>query len=267
MSLYEQIRKAHEREKLGIRQLSRRFGVHRRDIRQALACAVPPPRKPPSRRPASPLEPWKPLIEQWLEEDRRAPRKQRHTAHRIWQRLVEEHGARVGESTVRRYVASVKARHEIPPLKVMVPQHHLLGAESEVDFGTSSVYLAGSLTDVHLFIMRLSASGRGLPARISERVPRGVLGRACPGVRALRRSTWPHPLRQLEDGCRKGPEGKRAHRVRTGSSRFARTTGSTASSACQESTAPMRKVASRERSEGSEDAISCPSRGWTRWRS
>lgn len=163
MSLYEQIRKAHEREKLGIRQLSRRFGVHRRDVRQALACAVPPPRKTPPVRPSPQLDPWKPLIELWLHEDKSAPRKQRHTAHRVWERLVEEHGARVGESTVRRYVASVKARQEIPPVKVMVPQSHPLGAESEVDFGTCSVYLCGTLVEVHLFVMRLSASGRGYP--------------------------------------------------------------------------------------------------------
>jgi transposase len=163
VSLYEQIRKAHEREKPGIRELSRRFGVHRRDVRQALACAVPPPRKTPLPRPSPSLDPWKPLIKQWLNEDSTAPRKQRHTAHRVWERLVEEHGARIGESTIRRYVAKVKAEYELAPAKVMISQNHLLGAESEVDFGTCLVYLAGSLTKVHLFIMRLSACGRGFP--------------------------------------------------------------------------------------------------------
>jgi transposase len=43
---------------------------------------------------------------------------------------------------------------------VAVPQHHPLGREAEVDFGDISVYLAGLLTEVHLFVMRLSASGR-----------------------------------------------------------------------------------------------------------
>ncbi len=109
MSVYEQIRKAHEREGLGIRALARRFGVHRRDVRQALASAVPPARKPAPPRPAPALDPWKPTIEQWLEQDKTAPRKQRHTARRVWQRLVEEYGADVGESTVRRYVAERRA--------------------------------------------------------------------------------------------------------------------------------------------------------------
>jgi transposase len=163
VSLYEQIRKAHERDQVGIRELSRRFGVHRRDVRQALACAVPPPRKTPLVRPSPALECWKPLIEEWLEGDKRLPRKQRHTARRVWERLVEEHDARIGESTVRRYVAEVKARREIPPVKVMVSQDHPLGQEAEVDFGSSYVYLCGALIQVHLFIMRLSASGRSYP--------------------------------------------------------------------------------------------------------
>jgi ActR/RegA family two-component response regulator len=47
--LYEQIRRAAEREELSIRELSRRFGVHRRDVRQALASPVPPARRRPGR--------------------------------------------------------------------------------------------------------------------------------------------------------------------------------------------------------------------------
>ena len=160
MKLYEQIRKAHEREQLSIRELSRRFGVHRRDVRQALASAVPPERKAPSQRPPSALDPWKPMIDGWLEADRSAPRKQRHTARRVWQRLADEHGAHVGESTVRRYVAEARRRMEVPLVEVMVPQHHPLGEEAEVDFGTASVYLAGVLVEVTMFVLRLSASGR-----------------------------------------------------------------------------------------------------------
>ena len=163
VSVYEQIRKAHEREGLGVRALARRFGVHRRDVRQALASAVPPPRRPSPPRAAPRLDPWKPTIERWLEEDRSAPRKQRHTARRVWQRLVEEHGADVGESTVRRFVAEVRARQDFPLVEVAVPQHHPLGDEAEVDFGAASIYLAGVLTEVHIFLMRLSASGRAYP--------------------------------------------------------------------------------------------------------
>lgn len=92
-----------------------------------------------------------------------APRKQRHTARRVWQRLDEEHDAQLGESTVRRYVAEVRRRMDVPLVEVMVPQHHPLGEEAVVDFGTASVYLAGVPVDVSMFIMRLSVSGRGYP--------------------------------------------------------------------------------------------------------
>src|ERR1700730_5355172 len=92
VGLYEQIRRASEREGLPIRELSRRFGVHRRDVRRALASPVPPERKRPER-PSPKLDQWKTVIDEWLEADKVAPRKQRHTARRVWQRLVEEHDA------------------------------------------------------------------------------------------------------------------------------------------------------------------------------
>ncbi len=160
MRVDEQIRKAREREGASIRELSRRFGVHRRDVRSALAGATPPSRQPPTPRPAPALGPYKALIEEWLAADRLAPRKQRHTARRVWQRLVEEHGATVSEGTVRRFVAEVRARQEVTMADVFVPQRHPLGEEAEVDFGTASVYVAGLSTEVQLFVMRLSASGR-----------------------------------------------------------------------------------------------------------
>ena len=196
MKLYEQIRKASERDGLSIRELAKRFGVHRRDVRQALASAAPPERKTPARA-APALDRFKPTIDGWIESDRLAPRKQRHTARRVWQRLVEEHQAQVGESTVRRYVAEVRRRMEVPLVEVMVPQHHPLGEEAEVDFGMISVYLAGQLVDVSLFIMRLSASGRAYPrAYLNE--AQEVFRRPCPRLRTFRWCAGAHPLRQLE---------------------------------------------------------------------
>src|SRR6266540_3808708 len=160
VELYERIRKVHEREQLSIRALADRFGVHRRDVRAALSSAVPPPRKPVVR-PAPVLDPWKATIDGWLEADKTAPRKQRHTARRVWQRLADEHGVEAGESTVRRYVAEVRRRQSVPLIEVMIPQQHPLGAEAEVDFGSIHVVLAGVLTELPLFLIRLSASGRG----------------------------------------------------------------------------------------------------------
>ncbi len=160
VELYEQIRKAHDREDLSIRALSRRFGVHRRAVREALAAPIPPPRRV-VERPSPVLGPWKETIDGWLAEDLKVPKKQRHTARRIWQRLVDEHGVQVAEGTVRRYVAAAKGRRAIPVSDVMIPQTHPLGYESEVDFGAVSFYLSGQLTQGWMFVMRLSASGKG----------------------------------------------------------------------------------------------------------
>jgi transposase len=161
VQLYEQIRRAYAaQESKSIRALAREFRVHRRDVRAALESSVPAPRKTPERA-APKMDRWKPIIDGWLDEDQRWPRKQRHTARRVWQRLVTEHGADVGESTVRRYVKTVRERQSFPLVDVTVPQHHPLGSKSEVDFGEATIVLAGIPTEVSLFLMRLSASGRG----------------------------------------------------------------------------------------------------------
>lgn len=161
MELFEQIRRAHRLEAtVSIRELARRFGTHRRTVREALASATPAPRKPIVRA-APVLEVWKPVIDAWLAADLTAPRKQRHTARRVWQRLIDEHDAEVGESTVRRYVAAVRRSQPTVLAEIKVPQTHLLGAEAEVDFGAVTFWLAGVETTGWMFVMRLSASGRG----------------------------------------------------------------------------------------------------------
>lgn len=161
VELFEQIRRARRVEPgVSIRELASRFGTHRRTVRDALASPVPPARRPVVR--VSPvLEGWKATIDGWLEADRKAPKKQRHTARRVWQRLVDEHDAQVGESTVRRYVAEARRRQPTVLAEVKVPQTHPLGAEAEVDFGKVSFFLAGVRVDGWMFVLRLSASGRG----------------------------------------------------------------------------------------------------------
>ncbi|HAM01440.1 MAG TPA: IS21 family transposase [Acidimicrobiaceae bacterium] len=161
VELFEQIRKAHQREKLSIHELARRFHTHRRTVRQALASALPPPRKVAPSRMSPVLGPWKVVIDRWLADDVEAPRKQRHTARRVWERLVEEHNADVAESTVRRYVGARRREMARDVREVTVPQHHPLGAEAEIDFGDVSFYLRGVLVVGAMFVMRLSASGKG----------------------------------------------------------------------------------------------------------
>jgi len=145
VELFEQIRRDRRAERSSIRELAGRHHVHRRTVRQALAGAVPPPRRAYSPRPRPAVDPYREVIDGWLLADREAPRKQRHTARRIWQRLVAEHGATLAEVTVSRYVARRRAELGLDRVEVAVPQAHLPGAEAEVDFAEFCAVVAGAL--------------------------------------------------------------------------------------------------------------------------
>ncbi|MCA1701252.1 MAG: IS21 family transposase, partial [Actinobacteria bacterium] len=159
VELFEQIRRDRDREALSIHELARRHGVHRRTVRQALEAAVPPPRKRPASRPSPTLGPYRALIDSWLEADREAPRKQRHTARRVWERLRAEHGIEVSERQVRRYVRERRRALGDVVDEVFVPLCHEPGAEAEVDWGEAEVVIGGVQTKVHLFLMRACFSG------------------------------------------------------------------------------------------------------------
>jgi transposase len=163
MELFEQIRRDRDREGLSTRALAVKYGVHRRAVRQALVSPLPPVKRSPVSRPAPRLGVHYALIDAWLEADRDAPRKQRHTARRVWQRLVEEEGARVSERQVSRYVRA--RRRELGDVgEAFVPQHHEPGAEAEVDWGESWATIDGQLVKVHLFQLRLCHSGAAFAA-------------------------------------------------------------------------------------------------------
>jgi len=165
VELFARIRRDARIEGLSIRELARRHSVHRRTVRQALESAEPPERKP-RRGVSHRLEPFKVAIDQMLVEDTTAPRKQRHTARRILARLIEEHDAAVlSYSTVRDYVRVRRAQIDVEAgrrVEVFVPQEHAPGAEAEVDFGEVWVVLNGVKTKCHMFVLRLSHSGKAI---------------------------------------------------------------------------------------------------------
>jgi len=166
VELFDRIRHDSWREGLSVRALARKYGVHRRLVREALARAEPGPRKTPERR-SPQLEPLKEIIDGWLRADLDAPRKQRHTVKRIHDRLISEHDAGgVSYWTVRDYVARRRPEIRIEegrgPAKVFVPQHHPPGQDAEVDFGELWVRLAGVMTKCYLFVFRMSYSGRAV---------------------------------------------------------------------------------------------------------
>lgn len=160
VELFEQIRRDRRVEELSTRELAERHRVHRRTVRQALASAVPPPRKTYARRPRPAIDPYVEVIDGWLRGDRDVPRKQRHTSRRVWQRLVAEHQAVLAEVTVSRYVARRRVELGLDRVQVSVPQTHPPGAEAEVDFGEFYATIAGTWVKLWMFVMRLSYSGR-----------------------------------------------------------------------------------------------------------
>jgi transposase len=160
VELFEQIRRDRRLEGVSIRELAERHQVHRRTVRQALASALPPPRKEYRPRPRPAVDPWASIVDGWLLADQDVPRKQRHTARRVWQRLVAEHGAVVSEVSVSRYVARRRVELGLVSVEVAIPQTHLPGAEAEVDFGEFYAVIGGVSVKCWMFVLRLSHSGR-----------------------------------------------------------------------------------------------------------
>ena len=89
MDLFEQLRREHEFGIGTIAGVAAKFGVHRRVVRQALVNAVPAKHHYPER--AKPkLGAVAAFIDEVLAADRQAPRKQRHTARRLYRRILAE---------------------------------------------------------------------------------------------------------------------------------------------------------------------------------
>ena len=160
MELFEQIRREYTfGEDSSVRGIARQFGVHRRTVRQAIDDAVPPDRKVADR--VSPrLSPVVPFINEILESDKATPRKQRHTAHRIWVRLREElPHMTVAESTVRQYVRERKRELGLLARDTYVPQEYQPGQEAQVDWYEAYADLDGERVKLYVFSMRSMASG------------------------------------------------------------------------------------------------------------
>jgi transposase len=100
------------------------------------------------------------VIVSWLKADQEVPKNQRHTARRVYSRLVEEYGFTGSESTVRRYVRQMKINEGLYKREAFIPLSPEAGQDAEVDWGRAMVIMAGEKRAVDLFCMRSKYSGR-----------------------------------------------------------------------------------------------------------
>jgi len=159
VELFENIRREYQFGDGTIAGVARKLGVHRRMVREAIRDAVPAARKKPDR-PHWKLKQFIPLIERMLEDDGNAPRKQRHTAHRIWRRLREEMpGVAISERTVRKYVRRRRLALGLMGRETCVPQCYPWGVEGQVDWYEAYADLGAERTLLQVFEMRSMAGG------------------------------------------------------------------------------------------------------------
>jgi len=153
VDVYVQVRRAVQVEGMSVRHAAREFGLSRKTVRKMLAYSVPPgyQRAKPAKRPK--LGPWLGVIDQILEDDESQPKKQRHTAKRIYDRLREEHQFAGGYTVVKDYVRQARLRHK----EVFVPLAHPPGPCAG-DFGEALVVIAGQEQKAHFLCVDLPHS-------------------------------------------------------------------------------------------------------------
>ncbi len=153
MEKWAEIRRRVLIDGLSKRAACRAYDIHWDTLTKILEHPEPPGYRRTAPCPRPKLDPFLGVLHQILEDDRKAPRKQRHTARRLFERLRDEHGYNGGLTIVKEAVAAWRTRQA----EVFVPLAHPPG-EAQVDFGTAEVVLDGQPTTVALFVMTLPYS-------------------------------------------------------------------------------------------------------------
>jgi transposase len=167
VELYSKIRRACHVEGMSIREAARVFGVHRKTVRKMLRFSIPPgyQRRRAPKRPK--LEGFTGVIDQILETDAGSPRKQRHTAKRIFERLRDEYSFAGGYTIIKDYVRTQRLSQR----EMFVPLVHEPG-HAQADFGEAWVRIAGVKQKAHFFAMDLPHSDacfvKAYPAETTE---------------------------------------------------------------------------------------------------
>lgn len=159
MDQYEFVRTGYRVYRKSVKQLERETGHARNTIKRALKTEYIGYSKRKSQ-PFPVLGDYHNKIDEWLKADKDQPKKQRHTAKRVYNRLVDEFGFSGCESNVRRYVREAKRRLGVGMAKVFIPLDPEYAKEGEVDWGTALAFIGGKRIKVHLFCMRSRRSGK-----------------------------------------------------------------------------------------------------------
>ena len=152
---YEEIRRAYFIDKLSIRAIHRMLGYDRETIRKAIVQAAPVPYTLARPRAAPVIGPYKQRIIELLAESKKQKRKQRYTAHRIFEILRNE-GYTGSEGAVHNHVSRERRKDEYK--EKYIPLEFDPGQDAQVDWGEAEVILAGERETVQLFILRLNYS-------------------------------------------------------------------------------------------------------------
>jgi len=159
MEQYEFVRTAHRVYGKNISQLARMTGHSRNTIKKAIR-GQPWRYQERQHQPFPALASYLEIIDGWIRNDKDQPKKQRHTARRVYHRLIEEHGYKGCESTVRRYVRVAKAKFGVGSPQAFIPCDPEAGYEAEADWGTASAIIAGQQVGLKFFCMRSKYSGK-----------------------------------------------------------------------------------------------------------
>jgi transposase len=154
MEIWSEIRREVLTGALSKRAAIAKHGIGWHTLKKILAHDEPPGYRKANQRPKPKLDRFLPVIRQILEDDGKAPTKQKHTARRLFERLRDEHGYTGGETVVKDAVREWR----ISRREVFLPLSHPPG-EAQVDFGEATVRIAGKETKVALFVMTLPYSG------------------------------------------------------------------------------------------------------------
>ena len=207
VEMYARVRRACIVEGMSVREAAREFGLHRDTVRKMLKYSIPPGyrRRKPARRPK--LEPYVGVIDRILEDDKVAPKKQRHTAKRIHERLRAEYGFRGGYTIVKDYVRERRRRLR----EMFVPLSHPPG-HAQCNFGQAKAMIGGVERKIHYFVLDLPHSDgcfvKAYPAETTEAFCDGhvsactFLARSAPGA-SMYDNTRLAVAKILGDGRRK----------------------------------------------------------------